>query len=241
MDEQRMDVIESTLAPIDGGRVLDVATQRGRFAKVMMDNLRSYSEIVGIDVSERAVKAAGEAMDEKDVRFLVMDAEMLEFEDETFDTVSISTSLHHMSDLRRALEEMKRVLKPGGRFIVLEMHNDLTTEAERTSALLHGWAAEIDVLLGRSHNPTLTRQEILDEVARLGLRDVRVEDCVDSDSAPMEEEKLAALEKVIGMVSARAVELDEPGELLGRGDVLLRRVHDVGAVGEPLVLVTGEK
>jgi ubiquinone/menaquinone biosynthesis C-methylase UbiE len=73
-----------------------------------------------------------------------MDAERLCFEDDSFDTVAISASLRHLSHIQRVLDEMVRVLKPGGHFIAAEMHRDGQTEAELTSVYLHQWVAQVD-------------------------------------------------------------------------------------------------
>ena len=45
-----MNIIERAISSIAGGRVLDVATQEGHFVQMLMKNLKSYTEIVGIDV-----------------------------------------------------------------------------------------------------------------------------------------------------------------------------------------------
>jgi ubiquinone/menaquinone biosynthesis C-methylase UbiE len=132
-----VDIFERVLGNIAGGRVLDVATQEGHFVQILMENLKDYTEIVGIDTNDWAIQKAKGTVDQENVRFLVMNAEQMKFEDESFDTVCVSASLHHLSNIQRVLEEMKRVLKTGGHFIVAEMHRDGLTEAELTSIYLH--------------------------------------------------------------------------------------------------------
>lgn len=236
-----MDTIEDVLRGIDGGRVLDVATQQGRFAQTLMENLRDYTEIVGVDIDEQAIEAAREALGQENVQFLVMNAEQLDFEAESFDTVSISASLHHLQNVQQVLEEMKRVLKPNGHFITIEMHRDGKTEAELTSIHLHHWAAEVDTALGRPHNSTLTRQELEDYVASLGLRDVEFHDYDDRDSDPMEGERIELLESVIERIVQRAEGASNGTELRRQGEALCRRLHEVGAQREPIVMITGRK
>ena len=81
-----------------------------------------------------------------------MDAGYLEFEDDSFDTVCMSFSLHHLYDTGRVLAEMKRVLKPDEYFLVQEEFSDgEQNEAQRTHILEHHWGAEIDSLLGTVH------------------------------------------------------------------------------------------
>ena len=176
-----MDIIERALSDIVGGRVLDVATQEGRFVQILRENLQSYTEIVGIDISEQAIETARGTFGQANIQFWVMDAEQLDFEDESFDTVSISASFHHLSNIPQVLKEMERVLKPAGHFILVEMHRDGQTEAEFTSIYLHHWVAEVDSTLGRLHNSTLARQELVNYVAGLGLNEVEVYDYTDCD------------------------------------------------------------
>jgi ubiquinone/menaquinone biosynthesis C-methylase UbiE len=235
-----VDVFERTLGGIDGGRVLDVATQEGGFVQILMGALKGYTEIVGIDISERAIETAQSTVGQKRVRFLAMDAEQLDFEDGSFDTVSISASLHHLSNAQRVLEEMKRVLKPGGHFILAEMHRDGQTEGELTSVYLHHWVAEVDSALGGLHHPTLARQELADYV-ELGLGHVELYDSIDRDSDPMHRTRIEQLEGLIERTIRRAEGARECRKLQERGEELRQRLRRVGAHREPILVVIGEK
>jgi ubiquinone/menaquinone biosynthesis C-methylase UbiE len=236
-----MNVIESGLGSIVGGRVLDVATQDGGFVQILMEHLKSYTEIVGIDIHERAIERAGDNIHQEGIRFLVMNAEELDFKDEDFDTVSISASLHHLSNIRQVLEEMNRVLKSGGHFILVEMHRDGQTEAELTSVYLHQWAAEVDSALGRLHNPTFSRQEIVDVVESMELEDTEIYDYVDRDSDPLERTRIEQLEGLIERLIRRADGVRNDLELKARGEKLHQRLRKVGAQREPILLVVGNK
>lgn len=236
-----MDGIEKALSGIDGGRILDVATQAGGFVGLMKEHLKSYTEIVGVDLSEPAIEAARKAIDEENVSFLVMNAEELDFEDESFDTVSISVSLHHMADVEKVLGEMKRVLRPGGHFIVMEMHSDAETEPERTAAGLHRWAAEIDTAMGRLHNPIMGREEIADHVAGLGLTNVESHDWMDRESDPLEPATIERLESAVERMTERASGAPDPELFEKRGEELLERIRKVGARMEPMIVITGRK
>jgi ubiquinone/menaquinone biosynthesis C-methylase UbiE len=236
-----MNIIEMALSGIDGGRVLDVATQQGHFVQILMENLQGYTEIVGIDISEQAIETARDAFEQANVRFLVMNAEELDFADESFDTVNISASLHHLSNIPRVLGEMERVLRPKGHFIIVEMHRDGQTEAERTSVHLHHWVAEVDCALGLLHNSTLARQEFVDYVASLGLSEVKFYDFPDRESDPMEKARNKNLEGLIDRVIQRAEVARNYRELKERGEELRQRLHEVGAQREPILVVIGKK
>src|SRR5207253_9357431 len=100
------------------GDVLEIDVGTGR-------NLEHYPPEVrrsGIDLSasmlERARRRAGELRREADLR--VGDAQALEFPDGRFDTVVCTLSLCSIPDDRKAVSEAKRVLRPGGRFLLLE-------------------------------------------------------------------------------------------------------------------------
>ena len=135
--------IANRLGSIYGGRVLDVATAGGGFIDTLMKTLKDYDSFVGIDYcasasSKKQMESARRRFEGKPVRFLEMNAENLQFEDESFDTVCISHSLHHLDKMSRVLTEMKRVLKNGGNFILQECYCDGNqTEAQKADELEH--------------------------------------------------------------------------------------------------------
>jgi ubiquinone/menaquinone biosynthesis C-methylase UbiE len=236
-----VNVIERAMSTITGGRVLDVATQEGNFVQMLMENLQSYTQIVGIDVNAQAIETARATIGQENIQFLVMNAEQMDFEAESFDTVSISASFHHLSNIRQVLNEMVRVLKPQGSFIIAEMHRDGQTEAELTSVFLHHWVAQVDTALGRFHNRTLSRQELINHVASLGLSQVVCYDYTDRDSDPLGKTRIEQLEGLIERVIQRAEAAGNYRELKMRGEALRQRLHQVGAQGEPVLVVIGKK
>ena len=167
--------IAKRLRSISGGKVLDVATGGGGFIETLMEALKDYDSFVGIDNSGKEVESAKKRFEGQRVEIMEMDAEALGFEDGFFDTACISFSLHHLDGIDKVLSEMKRVLKSRGYFIVQEMYCDgEQTQAQRTDILQHHWDAEIDSLLGATHNRTLTRRKIKDIVSNLKLKEVEV-------------------------------------------------------------------
>jgi SAM-dependent methyltransferase len=175
-------IIANRLGEISGGRILDVATAGGEFIDTLMKTLKGYDSFVGIDycasdVSKEEMESAKKRFEGKPVRFLEMNAENLMFEDESFDTVCLSHSLHHLARIDRVLAEMKRVLKTGGNFMLQEDYCDGDqTEAQKAQVLEHAWEARIDSLLGITHNRTFTKQRIMNIVNALELRELEVFD-----------------------------------------------------------------
>lgn len=156
-----MQKLDKRLKEISGGKVLDVASGVGQFIAALMPALKDYDSFVGIDTHEKALTAAKTKFENKPVEFMNMDASAMTFEDESFDTVAIQFSLHHLKDLDKVLEEMLRVLKPGGNFIVSEMYVDGDqSEAQQSHIKVHHLSAELDSANGDFHDYTYTRSRI---------------------------------------------------------------------------------
>ena len=236
-----MGIIEKILGEIDGGRVLDIAAKEGHFTQILMKALKSYTKIVGIDTNLTATKSAQNAFGGKNVRFMVMDAENLSFEDTSFDTLTISASLHHLSNIPQVLGEMVRVLKPGGHFVLVEMHRDAQTEAALTSVYLHEWVAEVDRAFGILHNKTLSSQEFKNHVGNLGLHNIAFHYDNDENSDPMEKSRITQLDDLIERTMQRVKSAANHPELLARGIELQVRLHRIGAQREPIILIVGVK
>jgi len=107
--------------------VLEYGCGRGSAA---FDLAAAGAHVTGIDISDVAIDLASQRGAElgltERLRFCVMDAEQLGFEDASFDLVCGSAILHHL-DLERAYAEIARVLRPGGRAVFVEAlgHNPL--------------------------------------------------------------------------------------------------------------------
>ena len=174
--------IARRLGSISGGRVLDVATGQGGFIDILINTLKNYEFFVGIDSGasqnpEEEMRHAKAHFNGKPVELLWMNGEAMGFQDGSFDTVCISYGLHHLDDVGTVLTEMKRVLRPGGRFIIQELYREGDkTEAQRVDKLQHEWCTVIDNLLGMTHNKAFARQRLVDFASGLGLKDLEVFD-----------------------------------------------------------------
>jgi SAM-dependent methyltransferase len=99
------------------GDVLEYGCGTGSYAFELADR---GCDVVGIDISSSAIEIA-EARTEgrANLRFRLGDAENLEFENASFDLVCGTSILHHL-DIDRAIREIRRVLRPGGRALFYE-------------------------------------------------------------------------------------------------------------------------
>jgi len=232
--------LEADLQGIRAGRVLDVATGEGGFARFLADHLGSFQEIVGVDVLPPSDDPESVFRQER-IQFLKTDAENLAFEDESFDTAAVSSSLHHFPDPSRVLGELRRVLRPGGRLIIRETHRNVESEPERTDMMLHHWVAKIDRLLDAYHAVTYSRDEILRLIGRLRLSDVRVYDVRNNVSDPFDVEAVQSTERTIDEYLRSATALPDHPALREGASGIRRRLRDVGVQWEPEIFVIGRK
>ncbi len=105
----------------EGERVIDVASGTGAVALAAARGVGARGRVVGVDISERMVEAArrgAEAHLLPHATFVRMDAERLDLPGNAFDVALCSLGLMYLPDPLRALREMRRVLRPGGRAVV---------------------------------------------------------------------------------------------------------------------------
>lgn len=106
---------------VSSGRVLDVGTGTGMLAIEFAKGIPTV-EVVGLDLSDVALELARDNAQKSRassrVSFERGDAEDMPFEDDTFDLVISGNTLHLLKNPVRMLNEIQRVLKPGGRFLV---------------------------------------------------------------------------------------------------------------------------
>ncbi len=102
--------------------VLDVATGSGRMLEQLL--LRGYSVISG-DIDPDAIKRTKERLGKlaDKATLVILDAEKMEFRDESFDAAVLANAIHEMDCPRAALDEILRVLKPNGKFLVVEFNS----------------------------------------------------------------------------------------------------------------------
>jgi arsenite methyltransferase len=106
-----------------GQRVVDVACGSGTSALLLARELDC--EVVGVDLGARAIEQATEAARGERASFLLGDAEQLPLADATFDVALSECSLCTFPDKPRAVAEMARVVRPGGRIAIADVTADL--------------------------------------------------------------------------------------------------------------------
>lgn len=172
-----------------GGRAIDVATGTGDLALELAGRVAPGGEVVGVDFSERMLERARAKADARSaalggvrIRFETGNALALQFPDEQFDAATVGFGARNFSDLERGLSEMARVVRPGGRVVVLEI---TSPRRPPLSTFFHIWFDRAVPALGRlvdaqayRYLPSSVRrfpgpEELGGAMWRSGLRDIR--------------------------------------------------------------------
>ncbi|MGB0581470.1 MAG: class I SAM-dependent methyltransferase [Limisphaerales bacterium] len=133
-------VTQAGLKP--GMNVLDVACGTGAVTEAMIEVLAGQGKVTGVDPSKGMLAEAAKKLE---AEFVNADAEHLPFEDAQFDFLSMGYALRHVEDLDTTFKEYLRVLKPGGRLLILEISRPRT-----------GWGMFWSELYFRDILPTLS-------------------------------------------------------------------------------------
>ncbi len=174
----------ASLSP--GDRALDVASGTGDLAFELASRVAPGGEVVGTDFSERMLELASakaSARPHQPVRFQWANALALPFADDEFDASTVGFGARNFSDLERGISEMVRVVRPGGRVVVLE----ITTPRRPPLSLFYElWFDRAIPALGRlagdaqaySYLPNSVRrfpgpEELAGVMERCGLSNIR--------------------------------------------------------------------
>ena len=163
-----------------GNRALDVATGTGDLAIELARRVAPGGEVVGCDFSEQMLERARAKA--PTLIFEPADALALPYADDCFDAATVGFGARNFDDLDRGLRELARVVRPGGRVVVLE----LTTPTRPPLSTFYGvWFDRVVPALGRlagdsdaySYLPNSVRRfpgpaELAATMHRAGLRQV---------------------------------------------------------------------
>jgi demethylmenaquinone methyltransferase/2-methoxy-6-polyprenyl-1,4-benzoquinol methylase len=135
---------------VPGDTALDLCCGTGDLALALARRVGPEGSVVGCDFSERMLDLARRKAEEhgaSQVRFEWADALELPYPDRSFDAVAVGFGARNLVDLERGLAEMTRVLKPGGRAVILE----ITQPRRRPLSTFYSlWFDRLVPLLGRA-------------------------------------------------------------------------------------------
>lgn len=112
-----------TLMPYRPKQMLDVATGTGDFA-LMSFKMLHPQKITGIDISTGMLELGRKKIEKAGLSNVIElkegDSEAISFNDNSFDAVTVAFGVRNFEDLEKGLSEIRRVLSPGGRLVILE-------------------------------------------------------------------------------------------------------------------------
>ncbi len=134
--------------------ILDIATGTGDFA---IEALSLHPEkIIGVDISEGMLSVGREKLTKKNltnkIELLSGDSEILPFEDNFFDAVIVSFGVRNFENLEKGLSDMLRVLKPGGKVVILEFSKPKSFPFKQIYQFYFQWILpKIGKLISKNH------------------------------------------------------------------------------------------
>ena len=135
-------LIREHLGDLSGKRVLDIGCGKGRFARLFHEQEPS-AEIWGLDISEEMLKFVPEGIHTR-----AGSMTELPFEDAWFDGAYATESLEHAVEIEKAVSEMCRVVKPGGRIAIIDKNAEAWGRLETPEWERWFKRKELDRMLG---------------------------------------------------------------------------------------------
>ena len=110
------------LKELNPERMLDIATGTGDFAVALLK--LDPKEIIGVDISSGMLEVGNDKMRKRGysdkIKLILGDSENLQFDESYFDGVTVAFGVRNFENLEKGLAEMLRVIKPGGKAVILE-------------------------------------------------------------------------------------------------------------------------
>ncbi|HEX2690815.1 MAG TPA: methyltransferase domain-containing protein [Kofleriaceae bacterium] len=158
--------------PEDGDRILDVGCGIGHEVQRLATRVGRRGRVVGIDKSESMIAEARRRGSDPSlsIEYKVGDARLLELADGTVDLCRAERVLRYVERPEQALQEMVRVLRPGGHVVVFDLDSDQTIVDAPDMSLVRRIAEVLDRAVP---NPWMARQ-LFRLFKQVGLTEVRV-------------------------------------------------------------------
>ena len=133
-----------------GNQVLDIAGGTGDLTLQFSRLVGSTGQVILADINDSMLKVGRDKLANKgvvgNVKFVQANAEALPFPDDSFDCITIAFGLRNVTDKSKALASMYRVLKPGGRLLVLEFSKP---ESEMLSTVYDQYSFRLLPMMGK--------------------------------------------------------------------------------------------
>jgi ubiquinone/menaquinone biosynthesis C-methylase UbiE len=225
----------------NAGHLLDIATGEGDFLDFLLKAFALYESGTGLDMNPANLSIAEEKLTEAMVTLVNGNAEQLDFDDEYFDTVSVSNSLHHFPDPRKVLKEMTRVLAPGGLLLITELINEELSPAQEAHVSYHHLKADMDTVAGHFHRHTFTQDEVVTLVEDLPIVVDKVFLAFDKEPMLTSSERLWRFFRMLDERVSEFAGHERGKEFEERAEVIKEKIATHGFIRPPQVCIMGLK
>lgn len=106
--------------------ILDAACGNGRYSSFLLKHAPAQARITAFDYSQNMIRRARKRPDARRVTHVAADITRLPYADEAFDAVVCGWVIEHLDDPRPALRQLARVMKPGGKMLLLTTENTVS-------------------------------------------------------------------------------------------------------------------
>lgn len=235
-----MEAIKNKLKMHKAGIILEVGTGTGKYIPTILNTFSGIEEIIGVDMDSESIRQAIKTYSNNTkLNFFEMNAEQLDYEDHTFNTVCISNTLHHTPTDSKVLDEIKRVLKKDGLIFINELCCDNLNEAQISHMMYHHFSAEIDQRLGIYHRHTYTKKEVLDIIEDQRISIEYLYEYNEPKQNVMSKQDIDLVTQACREHMERTKEFDDHNEYKYRGEQIIERLNRVGIQRPTQIVILG--
>jgi ubiquinone/menaquinone biosynthesis C-methylase UbiE len=211
-----LELLKDLIQPRPHISVLDIGTGNGQSALPLID---LFERVVGIDVNQEAIRNGQKSLKKQSKRLVlkVMDGATLRFRNATFDCVTNFWTFHHFRLLPQVLEEIYRVLRPGGLIFAVDHLDRLGNPRQNNYLNLHKLKIEVENKLGKNHFNLLRPELIVKKLASIGFNETGFELFLKNSAATInQEESKERLIEMANQVRKSIEQLDSNKEEFGK-------------------------
>ena len=223
------------------GHLLDVATGEGDFLRFVLDSVASFDSATGLEPSKERLAIAKNKLFPYKVDLVLGNVRKIPFEENYFDFVTVSNSVHHFEQPVKSIQSMMRVLVSGGRLLINETVCDGLNRAQESHLEYHTLKADIDTAKGIYHRHSYTREEIFELVREAHVDVEKIIIAADEPTLLNSKEKIWQFSHKIDDMIASAGELPQKHSFESRGWALKEKILADGFQLPPQVTMIAYK
>ncbi len=223
------------------GHLLDVATGKGEFLRFVLDSVASFDSATGLEPSKESLVVAKNRLFPYKVDLVLGNVRKIPFEENYFDFVTVSNSIHHFEQPVKSIQSMMRVLVSGGRLLINETVCDGLNPAQESHLEYHTLKSDIDTANGIYHRHSYTRQEIFDLVREAHVDVEKIIIAADEPALLNSKEKIWQFSHIIDDMIASVGDLPQKHSFESRGWALKEKIMEDGFQLPPQVTMIAYK